>query len=711
MQLLKQLILKLTASLDLRSRMLLFFGGGTIIILILIQLAQLFGLPLWNYDGEYAQQSKSINTETQAIADHQKSLLSHWFSERLADLQVLSKQPVIEEVLQQDLRATTDRNKLKAAIQLQLESIRSAYGIYDAIDLIDARTGLVSTSTDADNIGDLHILADSLFPSGGFIWNQKISFVQINEQTRPILYIAAAIQPQKAVKPIGAVVFQISTDILLEQLLTAQKSLGTTGEIILIDMQKTLLTPLAYKLSNGGTAEPLEHTMTTKAAEFAAWGVDSLLETKDYRGVDVISAVRHIRLTEDYALSMIVNRNKADLYAPVWENLLLFVIISFCGVGAVIILIIVVARQLAAPLEQLGRASLRIQGGELSARVPEVSGLEAGALAKAFNAMADKIEQSQANLQQQVEVRTEALHNLSVRQNAILTAVPDILMEIDQNLAYIWANSAGLSFFGSDVIGRRITDYFKEEQETADIIQSLFKGSAKLLHMENQQRRLDDVPRILAWRCKALINDNGVTTAVLASARDITESKWAETALRKSEERFRNLLNNISDLIWLKDEAGIYLACNTSFERFFHAPSKDIIGKTDYDFIDHELADFFRLNDKNAIKVDSSSSNEEWITFPGEKVRTLLYTTKTPIYESSGEFIGVLGVGRDITEIKNNEEEKRKLQEQLQQAQKIESIGRLAGGVAHDFNNMLSVILGHAELALAQLPEDDPVFT
>lgn len=710
MQVLKQLILKSTVSLDLRSRMLLYFGGGTIIILILIQLAQLFGLPLWNYQGEYAQQSKRINTETQTIADHQKSLISHWFLERLADLRVLSKQPVIEEVLQQDFRATTDRDKLKEAVQLQLESIRSAYGIYDVIDLIDAKTGLISTSTDADNIGELHILVDFLFPPGGFIWNQKISFIEIHEHAQPVLYIAAAIQPQKAVKPIGAVVFQISTDILLEQLLSSQKSLGTTGEIILIDMQKRLLTPLAHKLKNGSIAEPLQHTMHTKAAEFAAWGVDSLLETKDYRGVDVVSAVRHIRLTEDYAISMILNRDKKALYAPVWDNLLIFIIISLCGVVAVIILIIVVSRQLAAPLEQLSRASLRIQEGELSARVHEVGGLEAEALARAFNAMADKIEQSQTNLQQQVELRTEALQTLSVRQDAILTAVPDILAEIDSDLNYTWTNSTGLSFFGDNVVGHSISDYFIEEQDTARKIQSLFDGSEKLLHIESKQRRFDGTPCVLAWRCKALINDKGTTTAVLSTARDISDRKLAETALRLSEERFRDLLNNIPDLIWLKDKDGIYLSCNSAFERLFDDSNQDILGKTDFDLLRPDQADFVRMHDKNAIDAGKALSNEEWISMPGAEQRTLLYTTKTPMYESNGELIGVLGVGRDITEIKNNEEEKRKLQEQLQQAQKIESVGRLAGGVAHDFNNMLSVILGHAELALAQIPEDDPVF-
>ncbi len=187
---------------------------------------------------------------------------------------------------------------------------------------------------------------------------------------------------------------------------------------------------------------------------------------------------------------------------------------------------------------------------------------------------------------------------------------------------------------------------------------------------------------------------------------EIAERIMVENSLRESEGRFRSLVNTIPDLIWLKDASGVYLSCNAIFERFFGAKEAAIVGKSDYDFVDKELADFFRENDRKAMAAGKPTSNEEWITFPDDGRRTLLYTTKTPMYDKDGILIGVLGVGRDISEIKSNEEERIKLESQLQQIQKIESVGRLAGGVAHDFNNMLGVILGHAHLALM---ETDPV--
>jgi PAS domain S-box-containing protein len=88
------------------------------------------------------------------------------------------------------------------------------------------------------------------------------------------------------------------------------------------------------------------------------------------------------------------------------------------------------------------------------------------------------------------------------------------------------------------------------------------------------------------------------------------------------------------------------------FERFFGAEVKDIIGKTDYDFVDKDLADFFRENDRRAMEAGKPISNEEWITFAHDGHRALLDTIKTPMYDNAGIFIGVLGIGRDVTEKK-----------------------------------------------------------
>src|ERR1035437_534226 len=114
----------------------------------------------------------------------------------------------------------------------------------------------------------------------------------------------------------------------------------------------------------------------------------------------------------------------------------------------------------------------------------------------------------------------------------------------------------------------------------------------------------------------------------------------------------RTLVQTIPDLIWLKDVSGVYLLCNTMFERFFGAVEADIVGKTDYDFVVKELADFFRENDLKAMAEGKPSSNEEWVTFADDGHHALLDTIKTPMYDAEGNLVGVLGIARDITKRK-----------------------------------------------------------
>ena len=114
-------------------------------------------------------------------------------------------------------------------------------------------------------------------------------------------------------------------------------------------------------------------------------------------------------------------------------------------------------------------------------------------------------------------------------------------------------------------------------------------------------------------------------------------------------------------------------------------------------------ADFFRKHDRRAMAAGRPTMNEETLTFAEDGYQGLFETVKTPMHGTNGELIGVLGIARDISDRKVAEEERHKLENQLHQAQKMESVGRLAGGVAHDFNNILSVIIGYADLAIDEV--------
>ncbi|WP_281983511.1 PAS domain-containing hybrid sensor histidine kinase/response regulator, partial [Azonexus hydrophilus] len=124
------------------------------------------------------------------------------------------------------------------------------------------------------------------------------------------------------------------------------------------------------------------------------------------------------------------------------------------------------------------------------------------------------------------------------------------------------------------------------------------------------------------------------------------------TALTRERAHLHTLVDTIPDLIWLKDPEGVYLACNPRFEQFFGAKEEEIVGKTDHDFVDAELADFFREKDLAAVAADGPSTNEEWLHFAGCDYQGLFLTTKVPMRLADGTLIGILGIAHDITELR-----------------------------------------------------------
>lgn len=144
-----------------------------------------------------------------------------------------------------------------------------------------------------------------------------------------------------------------------------------------------------------------------------------------------------------------------------------------------------------------------------------------------------------------------------------------------------------------------------------------------------------------------------VKRKLVAQQKTLLEQKQQ---VLESETFLRTLIHTLPDLIWLKNAEGVYLACNPRFERFFGAGEQEIVGKTDYDFVDKASADSFRAHDMLAMQKDGPYLIEKWITFADDGHRELLETLKIPMRDAEGQFIGVLGIGHDITERKQAEE-------------------------------------------------------
>ncbi len=168
----------------------------------------------------------------------------------------------------------------------------------------------------------------------------------------------------------------------------------------------------------------------------------------------------------------------------------------------------------------------------------------------------------------------------------------------------------------------------------------------------------------------------------------------------------RGLINSIPDFIFFKNTEGQYLDCNQAFARLMGRPQQSVIGKTDLELFDRATAEQLRLEDQKILTSGVPLDKDWWGQFPNGQ-RLMMSSHKEPFRGLDGTLYGLAGIGRDNTERWQAAEEREHMQDQLAQAQKIESVGQLAGGIAHDFNNMLAVILGQAELARMRL-DDKP---
>ena len=208
---------------------------------------------------------------------------------------------------------------------------------------------------------------------------------------------------------------------------------------------------------------------------------------------------------------------------------------------------------------------------------------------------------------------------------------------------------------------------------------------------------------------KPVADDAGHIIGTTGYSRDITERKQAAEELKKSETLFRSITENAFDMISLLDMSGHYVYCNPSYPFSLGYEKNELLGRSAFDLVHPddrpEIQRSFETARQNKIE---NHTFELRLLHKNGSIKWVNHRA-TLLYSADHVPMQILIMGTDVTAHKLEEEQKEKLEAQLLQAQKMESIGRLAGGVAHDFNNMLGVILGHAELALENTSSTQPI--
>jgi len=242
---------------------------------------------------------------------------------------------------------------------------------------------------------------------------------------------------------------------------------------------------------------------------------------------------------------------------------------------------------------------------------------------------------------------------LNIRYQTVLSAVPDIIMEIDSNKIYTWANKAGYEFFGDDVIGKEAAFYFEGEQETYNIVQPLFHGSQETIYIESWQRRKDGERRLLAWWCRTLKDPGGNITGALSTARDITEIKLAEEKLYNSEKYLRAIIESSLDGIAVVNHQGEIEFGNDSFFNIVGWPKDELLGQSFIKMLTKDTKELYIKTWREAQNSSNSSkiADAKIITEKGE-IRYLLNSRAEMVFDGVKKF---LFITKDITKQKKIE--------------------------------------------------------
>jgi two-component system cell cycle sensor histidine kinase/response regulator CckA len=288
---------------------------------------------------------------------------------------------------------------------------------------------------------------------------------------------------------------------------------------------------------------------------------------------------------------------------------------------------------------------------------------------------------------------------------------PEAIVLVDSESNFINVNNEFTRLFGytlDEVRGQCLDDLLVPDHlhnEGVAITQKIAKGN-RITHETVRQRKDGTLVDVSILGTPIEIEEGQI--GVYAIYRDITEQKRAERALKESEEKYRTILETIEEGYYEVDLAGRFTFVNDSLCNILGYPRKKLMGMNNRDYTTPKASKRIYGIYNQVFRIGKPAKNVDFEIIRKDGSLRSVELSASLMNDSDNKPVGFRGVVRDVTDYKLNELEREKLEAQLRQAQKMESIGTLAGGIAHNFNNLLMGIQGNASLMLLDSDNDHP---